>query len=564
MPDTAYQLSLTPWINRASLYQPNSGVHTKIANGYDFQSYAAIARRGQKLASALKNVGIGVGDPVATFMYNNGRHFLIHYAAACAGILLNALNFRLFPQDLVYIMNHVRDKVIFVDAILLPEFEKLPFEQLQTIRLIVVCGQNEAPGGWSTKLTNVCDCIDFDTFISRGADTFAWPNLDERSAVNICFTSGTTGNPKGVALSHRSTVMHVMAYLMTDFLSISGTDCWLPLAPMFHAGAWNVPYLSLCLGNKVVLSNQYSDGQTHMDIIADHGVTLYSGVPTVMQALRMEYELNPAKYSKIKGVLSRIMVAGSAPPSELINWYKNTLKVDVIQAWGMTEMNPIGTYGRRMSRRSDLGKSDEELINNQLCCGIPLPSVEIKVVNPDNLDEELAWDGVSVGELLVRGTSTCNSYFKTSQEVQDSKFHRGWLITGDLATRSKTGQMVIKDRSKDMIKSGGEWISSVDLENHVMGMNGVASACVVAVKHSKWMQRPIVIVMLKDGVAREEVSLDKIRKHCASKFAKYQLPDDALFWDEIPLTGTGKMSKKDVRLKLEQMGYKHPGERAKL
>eukprot|EP00484_Ammonia_sp_Unknown_P030930 CAMPEP_0197023740 /NCGR_PEP_ID=MMETSP1384-20130603/4390_1 /TAXON_ID=29189 /ORGANISM="Ammonia sp." /LENGTH=603 /DNA_ID=CAMNT_0042452001 /DNA_START=26 /DNA_END=1837 /DNA_ORIENTATION=- len=562
MPDRAYQLSLTPYINRAAALQPESGVYTKIEEGYSFQSYRDITRKGQKLASALSNIGIGVGDSIATFMYNNGRHFLLHYTSACSGFLLNPLNFRLFPGDLVFMLNHVRSKVIFIDALLLPEFEKVPFNELNTVKTVVVCGENEAPNGWTTKMSHYCTVVDFDAFLSRGQDSFVWPRLDERSAVSICFTSGTTGQPKGVIFSHRSTVVHLMAMLMNDFLAVSGTDCWLPLAPMFHAGAWNIPYLALCLGNKVVLSNQYSDAPTQMRMISDHKVTLYSGVPTVMQSLRTEYESNPARYRQIKGVLSRIMTGGSAPPPELLQWYKNELNVDVLQIWGMTEMNPFGTYGRRFCRRRDIGKSDEELIQNQLCAGIPLPSVEIKVVNPDNFDEELPWDGKSVGELLARGISTCNSYFKVDQEVLNKKFHRGWLVTGDLATRTESGQLVIKDRSKDMIKSGGEWISSVDLENHIMGLNGVDKACVVAVSHKKWMQRPIVIVSLKDGVSQQELSLERIRLHCSTRFAKYQLPDDVLYWEEIPLTGSGKMSKKDVRVRLEKIGYAHPSERA--
>ena len=311
---------------------------------------------------------------------------------------------------------------------------------------------------------------------------------------------------------------------MNDFLSISGTDCWLPLAPMFHAQAWLIPYVALCVGFKVLLSNNYSDAKTHMDMIADHNVTLYSGVPTVMQSLRAEYELNPKKYSKIRGVLKRIMTGGSSPPSELIEWYRSTLNVDVVQIWGMTELNPLGTYARRISRRSDLNKSEKELLKNQLCCGLPFPSLEIKVVDTKNYDDELPWDGESIGELLVRGHSVCDSYFKVSKDVLNKKFYKGWLITGDLALRTTSGQLVIKDRSKDMIKSGGEWISSVDMENHIMAMDNISVACVVAAKHTKWMQRPIVIVMLKDGVDQKQCTLDDIKNHCKKKFAKWWGP----------------------------------------
>ena len=257
------------------------------------------------------------------------------------------------------------------------------------------------------------------------------------------------------------------------------------------------------------------------------------------------------------------ITGGSAPPSDLIDWYRKVLNVDVVQIWGMTEMNPMGTYGRRISRRMDLNATDKQLLLNQKCAGIPFPTVEIKIVDAENYDRELPWDGKSIGELLVRGVSTCTSYFKVSQDVLNKKFYKGWLITGDLALRTKSGQLIIKDRSKDMIKSGGEWISSVDMENHIMSYDGINNACVVATKHTKWMQRPIVIIMLKDGVNQEQCSLDKIRRHCQKKFAKWWGPDDILFWDEIPLTGTGKMNKKGVREKLKKIGYLHPDERNK-
>eukprot|EP00486_Rosalina_sp_Unknown_P009082 CAMPEP_0201595732 /NCGR_PEP_ID=MMETSP0190_2-20130828/192635_1 /ASSEMBLY_ACC=CAM_ASM_000263 /TAXON_ID=37353 /ORGANISM="Rosalina sp." /LENGTH=301 /DNA_ID=CAMNT_0048055815 /DNA_START=853 /DNA_END=1758 /DNA_ORIENTATION=- len=296
-------------------------------------------------------------------------------------------------------------------------------------------------------------------------------------------------------------------------------------------------------------------------MIKDHNVTLLSGVPTVLQNLRMEYEQNPTEYSAMKDSLSRIMTGGSAPPPELIRWYKDKLDTEVIQIWGMTEMNPIGTYGRRVTRQMDLNKTEDELLQNQLVVGIPIPSVELKVVDPEDFDKEVPWDGETVGELLVRGNSTCNAYFNVSEEILKKKFHKGWLITGDLSARTKSGQLIIKDRSKDMIKSGGEWISSVDLENHVMGIKGVDKACVVAVAHKRWMQRPIVIIQLRPGVKESDVSLAIVRKHCSSKFAKFQLPDDVLYWDEIPLTGTGKMSKKTARDKLKKIGYVLPSER---
>jgi len=388
---------------------------------------------------------------------------MIHYAAACAGILLNALNFRLSAVDLAYIVNHVRARVIFVDALLLSEFEKVSMDSIPHVHTVIVCGANEAPGGWRSKLPSTVTVVDFDAFLSRGSNDYRWPSLDERSAVGVCFTSGTTGKPKGVIFSHRSCFVHVLALMMTDFLSVSGTDVWLPLAPMFHAGAWCIPYLALCVGTKIVLSNQYSDPKVQMQMMTDHKVTIFSGVPTVMQSLRMEYESDPAKYNGIKRTLSRVLTGGSMPPLELLDWYRKTLDADVTQIWGMTEMNPFGTFARRVSRQRDLSLNEEQLTRNQTVCGVPIPSVEMKVVDPDNFDRELPWDGKSVGDLIVRGVSTCDSYFNVSEEVMRKKFFKGWLITGDLAARTESGQLVIKDRSKDMIKSGGEWISSVDL-----------------------------------------------------------------------------------------------------
>jgi len=353
--------------------------------------------------------------------------------------------------------------------------------------------------------------------------------------------------------------------MAADSHGLRGYDCICPFLPMFHAVALGYPFLALTMGLKLLLLHNTKDWSVVADLCLNEECNLIGGVPTVIQAFRDVLRANPAKYAKLRGTLTRAACGGSAPPAELIEWYLREWNIEVIQIWGMTETNPAATFGRRFATRRDLEiKDPSKLTLNQKVCGLPLPSVELKVVDPDDLDREMPHDGESSGELLAKGPWVTNRYFGGSGT---DKFHDGWLLTGDIAAITEREQLVIKDRSKDMIKSGGEWISSVDMENLVVALPEVAMAAVVAVPHPKWAERPVVVCTLQSGGGDLKAMKQKVLEHLveSGRFSKFQIPDDVLFWDEIPVTGTGKMSKKMIREKLKKEGYVLPSiKRSKL
>lgn len=396
---------------------------------------------------------------------------------------------------------------------------------------------------------------DFDDFFATGNESFEWPNLDERSGAALCYTSGTTGNPKGVMYSHRSCVLETLMCMGTDCMSISGKDCILPIVPMFHALSWCTPYSALCLGHKYILYNCFRAPMDILDMMFDHRVTLLLGVPFYLNQIKIALEENAVKYESMRGIWNRAVCGGSEPPASMIKWYWDEWNVEIIHGWGMTETNPVGSVSRRVCRRSDLNKSEDELWKNQIPQGLLCCLVDAKIVNCDNFDEQLEWNGESMGELLVRGPTICKKYFQIDAK---EKFHDGWLITGDIATIDADSTLRLCDRSKDLIKSGGEWISSIALENCIMGMSYISKAAVVGVYDVKYGERPVVVLEMVDE-SDYRPTLEEINEHIVNDggFAKFQKVDDVLFFD-IPLTGTGKMSKKKVREKLKSEGYKLP------
>lgn len=493
-------------------------------------------------------------------MWNNSRHMCLYYAVPSMGAVLHTLNIRLSKSELGFIINHAADRVLFVDASLLPLLEKVDESVLGKLDKIIVCGDDEAPGGWESSLPNT---IDFDEFIKLGDSTlssFEWPELDERSGAALCYTSGTTGNPKGVMYSHRSCTIHSLVLMGTDVMNLSGTDSVLPVVPMFHALCWCTPFSAFCLGFKYVLYNRFRAPTDFLDMVSEEGVTLLLGVPTILNTIKMAMEKPEvsAKYLPLlRGTWTRAVCGGTAPAPSMIAWYHQEMDIEVIHIWGMTECNPLGTISRRVARRSDLGKSEEDLHRNQLLQGLVVPMVEIKLVRADDYDAELPMDGDAMGELLIRGPTVCSNYYAIDAK---HKFHGGWLLTGDIAVIHPDQSLELKDRSKDLIKSGGEWISSVFLENEIAAMKGVDKVAVVGVKHPKFQERPIVILQMKQGDDGEEKpTLMQIKEHlmATEKVSKFQLPDDVIF-DEIPLTGTGKISKKLCREKLEKNKYVLP------
>ena len=530
-------------LDRGAKVAPNEEIVTATESGVRKQTYKETRDRAHQLAHALADAGVEIGDRVATFMWNGSRHLEAYHACAGMGAVLHTLNIRLSDKDLEYIIDHAQDKVIIADADVLPLLEVLK-DRMPSVERVIVATE-EGFEGWQTDLPNP---IDYEDFIAGKPTHYEWPIIDENSPLGLCYTSGTTGNPKGVEYEHRSQYLHTMAQCMTDSMGLSATDSVLGIVPMFHAMGWGIPWSALMLGCKQVMPHRFMDPARLLDLLVSEEVTVSAGVPTIWQGVKGLYEANPEAYDLSN--LSRLTCGGSAPPPSLIRWYWDTLDIEMIQGWGMTETSPLATLSRRVMKRSQLKISEDDQFENVAKAGQLMPGLEL-----DIFDEEfnrLPHDGETVGEILIRGPWICSEYYNNPQP---EKFHDGWLITGDVGKSDPEEYLIISDRSKDLVKSGGEWISSVDLENHIVALDGIAQACVVAHPHPKWDERPVALVVLEPG---KEVSAQAVIDHCGTAFAKWQLPDDVLYVDSIPLTGTGKMDKKVVRADLDEQGYQLP------
>ncbi|MDG2075095.1 MAG: long-chain fatty acid--CoA ligase [Arenicellales bacterium] len=530
-------------LDRGAHVAPNEEIVTATETGVRRQTYKETRDRAHQLAHALAGVGVEIGDRVGTFMWNGSRHLEAYHACAGMGAVLHTLNVRLSDKDLEYIIEHAQDKVIIADADTLPLLEVLK-DRMPSVERVIVATE-EGFEGWQTDLPNP---IDYEAFIAGQPSHYDWPIIDENSPLGLCYTSGTTGHPKGVEYEHRSQYLHTMAQCMTDSMALSATDTILGIVPMFHAMGWGIPWSALMLGCKQVMPHRFMDPSRLMDLIVSEGVTLSAGVPTIWQGIKGLYEAKPEDFDLSN--LSRLTCGGSSPPPSLIRWYWDTLGVEMIQGWGMTETSPLATLSRRVMKRSQLSISEDEQFENVAKAGQLMPGLEL-----DIFDEEfnkLPHDGETVGEILIRGPWICSEYYNNPQP---EKFHDGWLITGDVGKIDPEQYLIISDRSKDLVKSGGEWISSVDLENHIVALDGIAQACVVAHPHPKWDERPVALVVLEPG---KEVSGETVIEHCGKAFAKWQLPDEVLHVDAIPLTSTGKMDKKVVRADLDAQGYELP------
>ncbi|MCZ6657939.1 MAG: long-chain fatty acid--CoA ligase [Gammaproteobacteria bacterium] len=530
-------------LDRGATVAPNEAIVTATESGVRHQTYKQTRDRAHQLAHALREAGIKVGDRVGTFMWNGSRHLEAYHACAGMGAVLHTLNVRLGPKDLEYIIEHAQDKLIIIDADVLPLLEALR-DSLPSVERVVVATE-EGFEGWSTELRGA---IDYEDFIAGKPTDYDWPEIDENSPLGLCYTSGTTGNPKGVEYEHRSQYLHTLTQCMTDAIALSATDTILGIVPMFHAMGWGVPWSALMLGCKQVLPHRFMDPARLLELLASEGATVSSGVPTIWQGIKGLYEADPDRYDLSK--LSRLTCGGSAPPPSLIRWYWDTLGVEMIQGWGMTETSPLATLSRKIMKRSQIELEEDKQFENVAKAGLLMPGLEL-----DIFDEEfnrLPHDGETVGEILVRGPWICSEYY---HDPQPDKFHDGWLITGDVGKIDPEEYLIISDRSKDLVKSGGEWISSVDLENHIVALEGIAQACVVAQPHPKWDERPVALVVLQEDV---EIGQQDILDHCATAFAKWQLPDEVLYVDSIPLTSTGKMDKKLVRADLASQNYQLP------
>jgi acyl-CoA synthetase (AMP-forming)/AMP-acid ligase II len=534
-------LLLSRIMDRGAWIAPGEEIVTKTVSGTHRSTNAEQRARACRLAHALREHGIGVGDRVASLMWNGYRHLEMYHAVPCMGAVLHTLNLRLSAGDLTYIINHAADRVIVVDEDLLPILERIA-SAIPTVELFVVCSET---GSWKTTLAPV---IDYEEWIARKPDRYAWPDIDENAPMGLCYTSGTTGNPKGVMYTHRSTYLHTLAISMTDAMELSALDSSLAIVPMFHAMSWGLPFAANMLGMKQVYPHRFMDPVTLLDLMAAEEVTISAGVPTIWQGVRAAFEKNPGRWSLSQ--LRRVTCGGSAPPASLIRWYWETLGVEMVQGWGMTETNPLGTISRRVGKRSQRSLPPEDLYENEAKAGLLMPGLEMEIV--DENWQPVPHDGQAVGELLIRGPWIASEYYN---DPQPQKFHDGWLVTGDVAKIDSEQYLIIADRSKDLIKSGGEWISSVDLENHIVALAGVAQAAVVAHPHPKWDERPVAIVVRSADREGAELTKEKVVAHCAERFARWQLPDDVLFEEAIPLTSTGKIDKKRIRAGLVERGY---------
>jgi 3-(methylthio)propionyl---CoA ligase len=500
--------------------------------------YRDAARRAKKVAEALQGLGIKLGDRVGTIAWNSYRHFELYFGISGIGAVLHTLNPRLAPEHVAYIANHAEDQVIFVDLNLLPVVEGV-WSNLTTVKHVVVM-TDRAHMPASSKVPNL---LCYEELIAEKPGTLVWPEFDERTASSLCYTSGTTGNPKGVLYSHRSTMIHSMMMASGPVLSLTPDTTILPVVPMFHANAWGLIYAGPMSGTKLVFPGFKLDGASIYELLQQESVTLSAGVPTVWLALLDYCEQNKLKMSSV----TRTLIGGSAVPRAMIARFWNEHQIEVAQGWGMTEMSPLGTLTRFNKGERDL--PDDARFDITAKQGRPVFGVEMKIV--DDAGQDLPCDGSVSGNMVVRGPWIVSGYMKGEGKSQFGE--GGWFQTGDVCKIETDGSVVITDRSKDVIKSGGEWISSIDLENAAMGCPGVAEAAVIGVPHPKWDERPLLIVVRRPDA---EVIKEDVLAFLQGKIAKWWMPDDVQFVEAIPHGATGKILK--TRLREEFKDYKLP------
>ena len=486
--------------------------------------------RARQLANALGRLGVRQGERVASLAWNDYRHLEVYYGVSGSGYVCHTINPRLFPEQIVYIINHAEDRFICVDAMFVPLLEAIADKIPNVEGFIVMTDEAHMP---ETALPNV---MCYETLLAAESPDFDWPELDESTASALCYTSGTTGNPKGVLYDHRSTILHALGTLAIDVAGMSSRDVVLPVVPFFHVNAWGVPYSALMAGAKLVLPGpKMGDGEALYALMDGEDVTMALGVPTVWLALLQYTEQAGKRLDK----LERSLVGGAAVPRAMIEAFRDKHGVELRQGWGMTETSPIGTVNTIKAGLD--GLSNEEQLDLSTKAGRGIFGVEMRIV--DDNGEELPWDGEAFGALQVRGPWICSDYYKL-EGSGGTHTDDGWFETGDVATIDPQGYMAITDRTKDVIKSGGEWISSIELENTAMGHPAVAEAAVIGVAHPKWTERPLLVVVKAQG---EDVSKEELLAYFDGKVATWWVPNDVVFVDELPHTATGKVKKIELR-----------------
>jgi acyl-CoA synthetase (AMP-forming)/AMP-acid ligase II len=516
-------------MDHAALYHRDREVVTRSVEGpITRTTYGEIARRARRCAKALDRLGIRPGDRVGTLAWNTSRHIETWYGVTGAGGVYHTLNPRLFAEQLIYIINHAEDRALFFDT----TFTDLVFQiapKLRSVKqFIALCDRDHLP---RVKLKHLTA---YEDFIDEVGDDYQWKNFDENTACGLCYTSGTTGNPKGVLYSHRSNVIHALMAAQADAQGLRNVDTVLPIVPMFHANAWAIAFAAPMIGSKLVMPGAKLDGASVYELLDSEKVTMSAAVPTVWLSLLQYLEAN----GKMLPYLKRVLIGGSACPGAIIEVFEKKYEVEVVHAWGMTEMSPLGTLGTLTWKNNELPY--EEQLAIKLKQGHPVFGVEMKIV--DDKNRELPRDGKAFGRLKVRGPAVAKGYFRG--EGKDAFDREGWFDTGDIATLDADGYMTITDRAKDVIKSGGEWISSIEIENIAVGHPAVAEAAVIGIAHPKWDERPLLIVVLKPG---QTATREDILQYLEGKIAKWWMPDDVIFADDIPHTATGKIQKIALR-----------------
>ena len=499
-------------------------------------SYRDVAARARRVANAMQTLGVQPGERAATLAWNTHRHMELYYGVSGSGRVLHTVNPRLHPDQIVYIVDHAEDRVMFFDMTFWPLIQAVAGRTRTVRHWVAMTDRAHMPP--IEQAARVPNLLCYEELLAGTHDRYAWPVLDENTASSLCYTSGTTGNPKGVLYSHRSTVLHTMAAALPDCLGCGATDAILPVVPMFHVNSWGIVYLAPMTGAKLVLPGPGLDGKSLYELLESERVTISAGVPTVWQGLLAHVEANGLTFSTMR----RSGIGGSACPPAMIRKFRDAYGVHVIHAWGMTEMSPIGTVAAFKAQHSRL--DDEGRLAVMSTQGRAVYGVDMKIVAEDGAD--LPWDGQASGDLLVRGPWIIETYFKGEggDPLAIDTDGNGWFPTGDVAKITPEGYMVITDRSKDVIKSGGEWIGSIDLENIAMAHPAVAMAACIAAPHPKWDERPLLVVVKKPGM---EVSREELLAFYEGRVAKWWTPDDVVFTDAIPLGATGKMQKNKLR-----------------